>query len=94
MTKKKPEEKIEEEFTKFFFGVFIPGIICYAILRILFLTRLDQPLQQAGFPPMVLQDGRGAISSGHGRFFLLIILSSSVTLPFYLLYHRFFYSET
>jgi hypothetical protein len=81
---------IESEINDFLIAVFLPGILTFVSGWALFRFYLNKTLIDAGLPPMVPQDGFGAISAGYGRFILLIGISVIVTVFSFIVYVRLF----
>lgn len=74
---------------EFLVALFVPGIVLFATLWVLFRTVFDSLLLSVGLSPIVPAEGAGAVASGYGRFVLLVVVTTLLVVPYVAVYRRF-----
>lgn len=67
----------------------VPGLLTLTAVWASFVLIFDETLRSIGLAPIEVQEGYGAVASGHGRFLLLIVVTTLCLLVYIAFYNRF-----
>ena len=67
---------------EFLTALFVPGIVLFVALWATFRLVFDGALRSMGLAPIEPAMGAGAIAGGYGRFFLLILVTTALLVPY------------
>lgn len=67
---------------EFLMALFVPGIVLFVALWAAFRLVFDEALRSMGLVQIEAASGAGAVAAGYGRFFLLIVVTAALLLPY------------
>lgn len=82
-------EDLDAVLNEFLITIFVPSLVLLVVLWASFRLVFDELLLSYGLAHLTPADGPGAVATGYGRFLLLILLTTSLLLPYIAFYARY-----